>query len=151
MATMAGKIMATSRATVPGSRSRNQREFAATLTVGSTVGTNLICYGTSDTLPGRRGKAQRPRPAGRTQPGRAMDHMSEPARPWIVRAASGFSTSHRSRAPALEQVKAGHASGSPAYVYRWDDGGWVLCEYLKPPPSGRSRQQEQPWPFWCAS
>ena len=75
--------------------------------------------------------------------------MSEPARPWVVRAAWGFGTSHRSMAPAFEQVKAVHASGSSAYVYRWNDGGWVLCECLKP-LSGRSRQQEQPWPSWCA-
>ena len=128
MATMAGKIMATSRATAPGLRSRNQREFASTLTVEAPAGTNLICYGTSDTAPRPAwGKAQRPRPAGRTRPGRGMDHMSEPARPWVVRAAWGFGTSHRSMAPAFEQVKAVYASGSSAYVYRWNDGGWVLC------------------------
>ena len=57
--------------------------------------------------------------------------MREPARPWVVRAASGFGTSHRSMAPAFEQVKAVHASGLPAYVYRWHDGGWVLDECLR--------------------
>ena len=75
--------------------------------------------------------------------------MSEPARPWVVRAASGFSTSHRSMATAFEQVKAVPASGLPAYVYRWHDGGWILYECLETLP-GRSRQQDQPWPFWRA-
>src|SRR5207253_10620248 len=45
--------------------------------------------------------------------------------------------------------KAVHASGSPAYVYRWHDGGWVLHEHLEPPPAP-PQQQDEPWPFWPA-
>ena len=75
--------------------------------------------------------------------------MSEPARPWLVRAAARFTTSHRSIAAAFEQVKAVHASGSPAYVYRWHDSGWVLHEHLEPPPAP-PQQEDEPWPFWPA-
>ena len=70
--------------------------------------------------------------------------MSEPARPWLVRAAAD-----RSMASAFEQVKAVHASGSPACAYRWHDGGWVLHEHLEPPPAP-PQQQDEPGPFWPA-
>ena len=70
--------------------------------------------------------------------------MEEPAKPWRVRAATGFLTEHRSMATAFEQVKAVHKWGLVAEVYRWKDGKWVLYKRLDPP---QPEPEEEPWPF----
>ena len=71
--------------------------------------------------------------------------MQEPAKPWRVSAASGFTTDHRSMATAFEQVKIVHRWGLAASVYRWDRGGWRLYRQLELPV--REVPAEDAWPF----
>jgi hypothetical protein len=69
---------------------------------------------------------------------------AEPAKPWRVYAASGFTTDHRSMATAFEQVKAIHGWRMVASVYRWRDDRWALYRHMEPPEPPSAQDS---WPF----